>query len=102
MATTTKRQKILNRFEYRCAYCGNKFKSKYLTLDHMIPRCKGGKANMTNLLPACSACNSAKGSLDLEIFRMKFFWQKLPPAALQDFDTALKEIAKHKFYFEQR
>lgn len=101
MATTNKKQKLLNRFGNRCAYCGKTVKPSKMTMDHVIPRSKGGKGVMNNLLPACSACNHAKGSLDLEIFRMKYFWQCLPPAALKDFDTAMKEIAKHKFYFEK-
>ena len=49
----------------RCAYCGvqtNPFRD--FTVDHIMPRCQGGTDDLTNLLPCCAACNSAKGGMD--------------------------------------
>jgi len=42
-----------------CLKCGSKYK---LSLDHIIPICKGGKNCLTNLQPLCKNCNSSKGS----------------------------------------
>jgi len=39
-----------------CAYCGGVAK----TLDHIVPRARGGKDEMRNLAPACKRCNSEK------------------------------------------
>lgn len=47
-------------FDGRCAYCGAKHS---MTLDHFIPLELGGETVIENLLPACSRCNSRKGSL---------------------------------------
>ena len=47
----------------RCYYCGREIISKKRTLDHMYPRSWGGISIPNNLIPACSACNSRKGSL---------------------------------------
>lgn len=38
------------------------------TLDHLVPRCRGGSGEASNLVAACSSCNKAKGDLDLEVF----------------------------------
>lgn len=49
---------LLNQYEYRCAYC---CKKAVLTQDHVIPLSKGGHHTKTNVVPACSPCNSKKG-----------------------------------------
>ena len=50
------------RDRYRCQYCGNIFDLKQLTLDHVIPRSKGGLTNWENIVTCCKGCNTAKGS----------------------------------------
>ena len=48
---------VLERFEFRCAYCGAAGK---LTMDHVQPLAKGGRHEPSNLVPACPTCNSRK------------------------------------------
>ncbi len=43
-----------------CYYCGRKFKSAELTMDHLIPITRGGKSAQGNLVPACKECNNKK------------------------------------------
>lgn len=50
---------ILKRDNYTCVYCGSK---KDLTLDHLIPKSKGGQNTWTNLVTACFPCNHKKGA----------------------------------------
>lgn len=55
--------KILETFEYRCAYClqpENTLKASKLTLDHFRPLAKGGTHTKDNVIPACLSCNSSK------------------------------------------
>ena len=52
------RREVLRRDKYTCQYCGS---TKQLTLDHVIPRSKGGKHSWDNVVIACSGCNSRKG-----------------------------------------
>ena len=52
------RANIFRRDKGECQYCGSK---RQLTLDHVIPRSKGGKTNWTNLVTACNRCNVSKG-----------------------------------------
>ncbi len=56
-----KRKQIFERDENRCVYCGERFPSEELTLDHVEPRVKGGDRSEGNLVTACIPCNTAKG-----------------------------------------
>ncbi len=43
-----------------CHYCKIKFEPNELTLDHVLPLCRGGKSTKGNLVPACKKCNNEK------------------------------------------
>lgn len=43
-----------------CHYCKGQFKSKNLTMDHVIPISRGGKSSKKNCVPACKQCNNDK------------------------------------------
>lgn len=57
------REHVYRRDGHRCVYCGN---TQHLTLDHVIPKAKGGRTHWTNLVTACRACNAKKGDFSLE------------------------------------
>jgi 5-methylcytosine-specific restriction endonuclease McrA len=46
-------------YDHRCVYCGKRRKGK-LTQDHITPLSKGGSHTLSNIVPACSPCNSSK------------------------------------------
>jgi 5-methylcytosine-specific restriction endonuclease McrA len=52
------RREVLRRDNHACQYCGS---GKKLTLDHVIPRSKGGQHTWNNVVAACTSCNSRKG-----------------------------------------
>ena len=54
------RKNILNRDKNKCMYCDNIFSPKALTLDHIIPRSRGGKSSWENLVACCVPCNKKK------------------------------------------
>ncbi|MEQ9300617.1 MAG: HNH endonuclease [Cyclobacteriaceae bacterium] len=58
MGVVLTRQNIFRRDCHECQYCGT---HKNLTLDHLIPRSKGGKSTWSNLVTACRRCNARKG-----------------------------------------
>ena len=57
------RNNIFKRDGFECQYCGSE---KDLTLDHVVPRSKGGPSNWKNLVTACKTCNAQKGNFTPE------------------------------------
>lgn len=51
------KQNIYKRDGYKCGYCGSK---EELTLDHIIPKSRGGGNTWENLVSCCAKCNSKK------------------------------------------
>lgn len=56
------RKMVYLRDEYTCQYCGSKFQCDDLTLDHVTPKCMGGKLEWENVVTACTSCNFLKGA----------------------------------------
>lgn len=56
-APPVNRREVLRRDRHTCQYCGS---SKHLTLDHVIPRSRGGQHKWDNVVTACERCNSKK------------------------------------------
>ena len=46
----------------RCVWCSNVSWPRDRTLEHLLPRSRGGRSGEHNLLPACRACNKARRS----------------------------------------
>jgi 5-methylcytosine-specific restriction endonuclease McrA len=55
------RRNIFLRDGNHCQYCGRKFPSSELSLDHVLPRSRGGQTTWENVACACVACNVRKG-----------------------------------------
>ena len=60
-ASSMKRLRIYMRDKFRCQYCGEKRPAGELTLDHILPRSRGGDNSPVNVVTACVACNNRKG-----------------------------------------
>ena len=61
-AASMKRMRIYMRDKFRCQYCGEKKAASELTLDHILPRSRGGDNSPVNIVTACVPCNSRKGN----------------------------------------
>jgi 5-methylcytosine-specific restriction endonuclease McrA len=57
------RKNIFYRDRNRCQYCGHKFQTRDLNLDHVVPLSRGGKSTWENVVCCCIKCNSRKGGL---------------------------------------
>jgi 5-methylcytosine-specific restriction endonuclease McrA len=53
------RARIYQRDKYVCVYCGG---NKKLTIDHVIPKSRGGENSWENMVTCCFDCNSRKGN----------------------------------------
>tara|TARA_A100001391_G_C4878242_1_gene227357 strand:+ start:49 stop:549 length:501 start_codon:yes stop_codon:yes gene_type:complete len=56
------RQNVIWRDNNQCQYCANYFPSDKLTMDHVIPKSRGGQNTWENLVASCMRCNQKKGS----------------------------------------
>ena len=62
------RRRVYKRDNFQCVYCGSE---KSLTLDHIVPRSRGGKNSWTNLVTCCQSCNLKKANRTPEEAGMK-------------------------------
>ncbi len=62
------RKRLYRRDDGQCVYCGSK---KGLTIDHVLPKSRGGKNTWSNLVTCCSPCNIKKGNRTPEEAGMK-------------------------------
>jgi 5-methylcytosine-specific restriction endonuclease McrA len=54
------KKNIKVRDNFHCQYCGKMFSERSLTIDHVLPRAKGGKTSWENTVAACKPCNQKK------------------------------------------
>ncbi len=54
------RRNIYEHYGYHCCYCGRKFPSSELNLDHVVPRSRGGQTDWSNIVTSCIPCNLKK------------------------------------------
>jgi 5-methylcytosine-specific restriction endonuclease McrA len=55
------RRNIFARDHNLCQYCGKKYPTAELSLDHVVPRSQGGQNTWENIVCACVSCNVRKG-----------------------------------------
>ncbi len=69
-----KRERIFHKCNGKCCFCGmrlqmeNADKKDYMTIDHIIAKCKGGTNKDENLQALCWTCNELKNQLDNDTF----------------------------------
>jgi 5-methylcytosine-specific restriction endonuclease McrA len=76
LALQPTRTNIMLRDEETCQYCGKH--SRELTLDHVVPRSRGGQGTWENLVACCKACNGKKGNRLLKEVNMRLLRQPRP------------------------
>jgi 5-methylcytosine-specific restriction endonuclease McrA len=69
--TQPSHQNVFVRDKEKCAYCNCKLTLRSTTKDHVIPRAKGGKDVLTNVVACCKACNGLKADRTLADSGMK-------------------------------
>lgn len=82
------RNRIYRRDNNKCVYCGS---TKDLTLDHIIPKSKGGPNNWMNLVTSCFKCNSKKGDRTPEEARMQMSHKPYAPNLIDQNIVMTKE-----------
>ena len=86
---------IYKRDRNSCQYCGS---TTRLTIDHVLPRSKGGDDSWENLVVACSSCNTKKGNRLLEHTSMRLFRQPRAPWNKVAFDLSNCNVPEWREY----
>ena len=75
------RPRVYRRDKYECVYCGSK---KNLTIDHILPKSKGGQNTWMNLITCCSPCNRYKGDRTPEEANMLMRFKPYEPSIFSE------------------
>ena len=70
MTYSCNRKNVIWRDKNICQYCGKRFCFADLTMDHVIPKSRGGEKTWINIVASCRRCNSRKGNRTPEEARM--------------------------------
>lgn len=89
------RAMIYKRDENKCQYCGS---TRHLTIDHIIPKSRGGKDTWENMVVSCSTCNTRKGDQFLEQTGMKLAKKPIAPINKILFALDRSEVTEWKTY----
>jgi 5-methylcytosine-specific restriction endonuclease McrA len=92
------RKNIMKRDGLKCQYCGS---TRDLTLDHIIPRSRGGEDSWENLVTACNKCNNRKGNKTPREAGMKLMRKPYRPSHiifLRDYMGSIDDTWKPYLY----
>jgi len=100
------RRNIFARDGNRCQYCGRKFPTSELSLDHVIPRSQNGKTVWENLVCCCVSCNVRKGGRTPEQAHMTLIAKPTKPRrspviniqASKDRYSSWKQFLDHAYW----
>jgi len=88
------RKNILRRDGFRCQYCGQR---DNLTVDHVLPKSRGGRHVWQNLVAACITCNNKKGNRTPDEARMSLKREPFRPSYvmfIRDYVGTIEETWK--------
>jgi 5-methylcytosine-specific restriction endonuclease McrA len=71
------RRAVFARDDWTCQYCGAR---SNLTVDHVVPRSKGGPSSWENIVASCAPCNRLKGNALPRQVGMRLFKQPRTPS----------------------
>lgn len=97
---TMTRRYVYIRDDFHCQYCMKKFTADKLSLDHVIPRSKGGRLVWTNTVTACHSCNAKKGNVaveDLPRLGMRLPNQPRAPT-IHEIQQKYRAMRKHNYH----
>lgn len=110
--TKAERERVYQKYDGHCAYCGKKIEYKDMQVDHFKPLRAwnsedSGSNEMSNLMPSCRRCNHYKRANSLELFRR--YIEDIPRKLKDNYiykvglDYGLVAENPHKvnFYFEK-
>ncbi len=74
------KRNVFIRDDFTCQYCGDKLTEKQCTIDHVIPRAKGGASKWDNCVCSCKRCNNLKADKSLSQISMNLKHHPIAPS----------------------
>lgn len=88
---------VFERDAWTCQYCTKLLSVKTATLDHIVPRSKGGQNTFENTVCCCTGCNSKKANISLEDSGMKLLKRPAKPSYEISNETSLPSELRKAF-----
>jgi 5-methylcytosine-specific restriction endonuclease McrA len=95
MANKPSRHMVYKRDDHMCQYCGS---IKNLTIDHVMPRSRGGKDTWENMVVACMPCNTHKGDKTPEEWGHKLYRKPKAPFNKMTLSLNKSNVSEWKEY----
>ena len=83
------KKNVITRDKHTCQYCGVVLHSG-MTIDHIIPKSKGGKSDFKNCVASCHKCNSIKGNSTPNEAKMPLLRQPTKPTIMEFISIKMK------------
>jgi hypothetical protein len=93
------RELVFRRDRNLCAYCGQVFHERDLTVDHVLPESRGGRYSWMNLVAACKACNHRKGAKTPEEAKTSLLYVPYVPSRHEAFILGNRKIMRDQMDF---
>jgi hypothetical protein len=90
---------LFARDRHVCAYCGARFATADLEMEHVVPHCQGGPFSWTNLVSACRVCNDRKADKTPEQARMPLLYVPYVPNRHEAFILSNRKILADQMEF---
>jgi 5-methylcytosine-specific restriction endonuclease McrA len=90
---------LFNRDAWQCQYCGVSLDRSSITIDHVIPRSRGGVTSWRNCVASCERCNIRKGSRTLSETGMKLRKNPVEPNPMHFWESGRSVWHDDWFFF---
>jgi 5-methylcytosine-specific restriction endonuclease McrA len=92
------KKNVMVRDHFKCAYCGKE--GVRLTIDHIVPKARGGKSTFENCVASCKPCNTKKGHKSCAEARMYPSTRAIQPTIMQFLQMKMKSLGIDKVLSE--
>ena len=90
-----RRKALFNRDDWQCQYCGIDLDDDTVTIDHIIPKTRGGPRSWKNCVTSCKRCNMKKGSRSLSESGLTLLKNPTSPKMHHFWDVQKKNFEWH-------
>lgn len=94
VGATFSKKNVFKRDRFICQYCGHR--DGVMTIDHVVPKSRGGRTCWENVVVACKVCNIKKGDRTLREARMHLIRKPKKPSFIFYFNIA--QFSTHSFH----